>query len=342
VARCITNGVEIDHRAAIGTGTMKEDKAPLPHSAAAIERRRGAIAAVHVEGGLIMPQLWHMGPARRTASGPSPHVRSMRPSAHRGERDRAMLPEAYPDEMAADIEPMSDEDIADVIAGYARSARDARSVGIDGVAIHGGHGYLIDAFLWVGTNHRQDGWGGSIAARAGFGVAVVRAIGPDLPVVFRFSQCKIRDYGAATAQTPSELEAILTPLADAGVDLFAASTRLYDAPAFDGSERTLSGWAKKLTGRAVGRVGRSENLQSSLGGGTVALDNLVGVARRIGAGEFDLMETGRSLIMDRRSCRRRIPARLSRRAVSTPIKACIEGEHHGRPRRFYPVICKAR
>ncbi len=32
--------------------------------------------------------------------------------------------------------------------------------------LHGAHGYLLDAFLRDGTNHRTDGYGGSIENRA--------------------------------------------------------------------------------------------------------------------------------------------------------------------------------
>ena len=55
---------------------------------------------------------------------------------------------------------MTEREIEEVISAYARSARHARDCGFDGIAIHGGHGYLIDAFLWEATNRRTDSWGG--------------------------------------------------------------------------------------------------------------------------------------------------------------------------------------
>ena len=46
-----------------------------------------------------------------------------------------------------------------------------------------------------------------------------------------------------------------TPLAEAGVSMFHVSTRRYWLPAFDGSDRTLAGWTRHLTGLPVITVG---------------------------------------------------------------------------------------
>jgi 2,4-dienoyl-CoA reductase-like NADH-dependent reductase (Old Yellow Enzyme family) len=40
--------------------------------------------------------------------------------------------------------------------------------GIDGVELHGANGYLIDQFLQDNTNHRSDGYGGSVENRTRF------------------------------------------------------------------------------------------------------------------------------------------------------------------------------
>ena len=154
----------------------------------------------------------------------------------------------------------TDEDIADVVAGFGRAASDAAAAGFDGLALHGAHGYLIDAFLWGETNRRAAPWGGDAASRTRFAVEVVKAcraaIGEDMPLIFRFSQWKQQDFRAKLAGTPQELETILCPLADAGVDLFDASVRYFNTPAFPKeNELSLAGWAKKLTGKLSGAVG---------------------------------------------------------------------------------------
>ncbi|MER8256453.1 hypothetical protein ABS250_19200, partial [Acinetobacter nosocomialis] len=84
------------------------------------------------------------------------------------------------------------QDIQDVIEAFAQAARDAQAIGMDGVEIHGAHGYLIDQFFWEGSNQRTDEYGGSLANRSRFAIELVQAVraavGPDFPIIFRFSQ----------------------------------------------------------------------------------------------------------------------------------------------------------
>src|SRR6267154_4584804 len=61
------------------------------------------------------------------------------------------------------------------------------------------------------------------------------AIGPSRPIVFRFSQWKQQDFRARLANTPQELEEILGPVAEAGVDVFDASVRYFNRAEFEGS-----------------------------------------------------------------------------------------------------------
>jgi 2,4-dienoyl-CoA reductase-like NADH-dependent reductase (Old Yellow Enzyme family) len=117
------------------------------------------------------------------------------------------------------------------------------------VAIHGAHGYLIDTFLWNETNHRADAWGGDRRERSRFAAEVVRAVrrrwAKSLPIFFRFSQWKQQDFRARLANTPAELEEVLGPIADAGVDVFDGSVRYFDRAEFEGSPLNLSGWARR-------------------------------------------------------------------------------------------------
>jgi 2,4-dienoyl-CoA reductase-like NADH-dependent reductase (Old Yellow Enzyme family) len=192
-----------------------------------------------------------------------------------------------------------------VIAAYGRSAANAVAVGFDGIAIHGAHGYLPDAFLWAETNRRTDRWGGDHVARTCFAVELVRAIraaiGPAKPIVFRFSQWKQQDFKARLADTPAQLGEILGPIADAGVDVFDASTRYFDTPAFADSPLNLAGWAKKLTGRlamTVGGVGLDKGMYDTVKEGGRTTLNLDRLNARLAAGEFDLVGVGRSILND--------------------------------------------
>lgn len=305
VGLIITEGVGIDHPAALGKGSMGEDDMPLLHGDAALDRWRTVVERVHAADGMIFPQLWHQGVMREHFTGPYATAESMRPSGLWGPSDRAntAIP-SYLEAVLPPTRPMSDSEIGDVIAAFARSAANARDLGFDGIAIHGAHGYLLDTFFWSETNLRDDEWGGCLSDRARFGVEVVKAIRAvvgDLPIMMRYSQWKQQDYDARLAETPAELEMLLGPLADAGVDIFDASTRHYHHQAFDGSPLSLAGWTKKLTGKvamAVGGIGLGKDTKNSFVGLSDAVDNLPDVEARIDAGEFDLAGIGRSLLAD--------------------------------------------
>jgi len=200
---------------------------------------------------------------------------------------------------------MTDAEISAVIEGFARSAANAHALGFDAIALHGGHGYLLDSFLWAETNRRTDQWGGDLLRRTRLVREVVRAIRQvipaDKPIIYRLSQWKLQDYGAALAQTPEELGLIAGTLADSGVDIFDVSTRHFDAPAFAGSDMGLAGWVRKLTGKpvmTVGGIGFDKDLASSFVEPTTPIDNLGEVSRRFAVGEFDLVAIGRAALMD--------------------------------------------
>ena len=301
----ITEGVGPDHAAALGDGTTGGPALPVMYGEAALAGWKSVVDAVHAKGGKIAPQLWHMGPIRLAGTGPHPQAASVSPSGLWGPLDKTMLPPDYLDAVKATGQPMTDGEISDVIAGFARSAAYAHELGFDAIALHGGHGYLLDSFLWAETNHRTDHWGGDRLRRTRLAREVVRAIRQvipaDKPIIYRFSQWKLQDYGARLAETPDELAVIAGALADAGVDIFDVSTRHFDALAFAGSDMGLAGWVRKLTGRpvmTVGGIGFDKDLQSSFMEPTSVVDNLGEVARRFAAGEFDLVAIGRAALMD--------------------------------------------
>jgi 2,4-dienoyl-CoA reductase-like NADH-dependent reductase (Old Yellow Enzyme family) len=281
VGLIITEGVGVDHPSAIGHGTMGEENIPVLQGEAALGGWRKVVDSVHSAGGKIIPQLWHMGGLRTEGTPPHPQAKSMRAN------------------------DMGETEIADIIAAFVRSAANAKAAGFDGVALHGGHGYLIDSFLWAGTNTRDDAYGGDILRRTGFATELVKAIraevGPDFPILFRFSQWKLQDYDAKLAETPEELAVIVGVLASAGVDLFDVSTRVFSVPAFAGSDMGLAGWVKKLSGKptmTVGGIGFDKELAASFAQPTAAIDNLGEVVLRFEGGEFDLVALGRALLMD--------------------------------------------
>jgi 2,4-dienoyl-CoA reductase-like NADH-dependent reductase (Old Yellow Enzyme family) len=309
----ITEGVGIDHPAALGEAGLGENSIPVLAGEESVSAWRRVTDEVHASGGIIFPQLWHMGPMKEANTGPFPDAEPLRPSGLWGPAGRlTSLDAGYIERVMPATRPMTDSEIADVIAAYGRSARYAKAAGFDGIAIHGGHGYLIDAFLWAETNRRVDRWGDTLAARSRFAAEVVRAIrsaiGESMPITFRFSQWKQQDFRARLANDPHELEQILTPLAQAGVDIFEASTRYYNRAEFPGAEMNLAGWVKKVTGKlamAVGGIGIDKGFYDSMAGAeTSAQPDLAPLLERFSRNEFDLVGVGRSLLHDPNWARR--------------------------------------
>lgn len=290
VAGVITEGVAIDAK-----GSVAADTVPHFHGEQALAGWRKAVADVQAAGGAFIPQLWHVGGCTDFNFPDSPHDPLVSPSGLVG-----------PDMPGG--RPMTEEDIADVVASYARGAADAARIGCDAIELHAGHGYLFDQFFWSVTNRRDDRYGGpTIADRLQFAIEVLKAIraavGPELAVIFRVSQWKVYDYDAKIATNPTELEQWLGPLADAGVDIFHASERRFWEEAFPGSDLNLAGWVRKVTGRptiTVGSVGLSRDLMADFVEGTShpATDKLPELQRRFDRGDFDLVAIGRALLGD--------------------------------------------
>jgi 2,4-dienoyl-CoA reductase-like NADH-dependent reductase (Old Yellow Enzyme family) len=260
----------------------------------ALEGWRRVVDEVHAAGGRIVPQLWHVGMARnpKTQTVSHPELPSIGPSGL-----------VRPEKPAG--EAMSPARIAAVVDAFARAAEAARTLGFDGVELHGAHGYLIDQFLWAGTNVRTDAYGGDLLARARFAVEIVeavrRAVGPDFPVILRYSQWKQQDYAAKLASTPEDLGVLLRALCEAGVDVFHCSQRRFWEPEFEGSTLNLAGWTKRLTGRpviTVGSVGLSGEFIGAFRGESSEATPLDALLERLAADEFDLVAVGRALLVD--------------------------------------------
>lgn len=52
----------------------------------------------------------------------------------------------------------------------------AKRAGFDGIELHGANGYLVDNFLWDGSNQRTDEYGGSIENRSWFCLEIIDAL----------------------------------------------------------------------------------------------------------------------------------------------------------------------
>lgn len=278
-----------------GTGvardaSLNDANVPRFHGEKELAAWKVVVDEVHAAGGLIAPQLWHVGAAK----GKDVLGKIDSPSGLSKKGGNPFT------------EPMTDAEVADTIAAFASAAANAKHLGFDSIELHAAHGYLIDQFFWEGTNVRGDGFGGpTIGERSTFAAEILKAVraavGPDYPVIIRLSQWKQQDYAVKNAETPKELEAWLQPLADAGADIFHCSQRRFWEPEFEGSDLNFAGWTKKLTGAptiTVGSVGLSGEFIAAFGGEGSQPASIDGLLERLERGEFDLVGVGRALLQD--------------------------------------------
>ena len=287
VGLIVTEGTAINNPPAVN-----DPKVPHLFGDAALAGWAHVVAEVHAAGGRIMPQLWHVGMMRAPGESPNPEVMPFGPSGINCKGE-------------AIGEAPSAQEIETVIAAYGEAAGNAKRLGFDGVELHGAHGYLIDQFFWALTNRRTDRFGGDMVGRTRFGVEVIqacrRAVGPDFPIVLRFSQWKSVDYTVKLAETPDLLAKFLAPLVDAGVDMFHCSQRRFWEPEFDGSPLNFAGWTKKLSGKptiTVGSVGLDGDIMGSFSGKVISHIGLEQIIKMRENDEVDLVAVGRAILAD--------------------------------------------
>ena len=187
VALIVTGGI-----APAQSGVGMEGGATL-NDARQLAHHRIITDAVHNEGGKIALQILHTG---RYSYQPQ----LVAPSAIQAPINR-FTPHA-----------LSHKEILQLIEDFAHCAQLAREAGYDGVEIMGSEGYLINEFLALRTNQRDDDWGGDYARRMRFAVDVVRAVrqrvGNDFIIIYRLSMLDLVENGGTFAETVQLAQAI--------------------------------------------------------------------------------------------------------------------------------------
>jgi len=145
---------------------------PGIHSAEQIEGWRIVTKAVHVAGGYMVLQLWHVG----RISHPSFQPGGALPVAPSAIKPNAQAFTQKGFEPIPTPRALKTQEIPGIVLQYAEAAQNAMTAGFDGVEVHAANGYLIDQFLRDRTNKRSDRYGGSIENRARFLLEVMDAV----------------------------------------------------------------------------------------------------------------------------------------------------------------------
>lgn len=187
---------------------------------------------------------------------------------------------------------MTVAEIAEVVAAFGTAAARVEEAGVDAVEIHLGHGHLPQQFLSPASNHRTDGYGGSLANRLRFAREVVEsvlaAVSASLPVILRISGDEFLAGGLDLEQMLAATEPLVRGYP---VDLLHVSHSAYVATAsvatqiadmsfppmpFRHLPRAFKTAFPDLAILAVGRVDDLDNAQALLDAGDA---DLVALAR---------------------------------------------------------------
>jgi 2,4-dienoyl-CoA reductase-like NADH-dependent reductase (Old Yellow Enzyme family) len=269
--------VEQDGRSWQGIGAAHDGHLSSLHRLAEAMRAAGGLAILQIyDGGRIAkPELI----GEQCLRAPSA-VASLRPGAK------------TPRAMTAD-------EVASLIASFRKAACLAREAGFDGVEIHGANHYAVHQFFSPRANHRVDQWGGTLAKRMNFPLAVAQAVrdalGPKLIAGFRVTPFESEPDG----YTLEDAKLLCHELARLGLDYISVSlddyrnsrpageTRVYNGPV----ERSYTPTMSPITEFARVIAGRSAVMAS---GGVKTCMDAEG-AIKMGA---DLVAVGRAVVVD--------------------------------------------
>ena len=136
---------------------------------------------------------------------------------------------------------LTENEVEDMVENFVEAALRCEKAGLDGVEIHGAHGYLVSQFLGKKSNRREDKWGGSkIFQRAEFLLQIIRRIrnraNKEFLIFVRISP----ELGDIGVEIEEALE-LANILADEDIDSLHVSVwDIYASSRFDSDQRMLT------------------------------------------------------------------------------------------------------
>lgn len=187
---------------------------------------------------------------------------------------------------------MTTEEVREMVQKFVRAAVILKGAGLDGVEIHGAHGYLINQFFSPHTNRRIDEYGGSFENRMRFGAEIVTGIrescGRNFAISIRLTLDEHTGYGFHL----DEGVKIAKYFADLGIDMISASNGTYESMETNlESSRYAQGW----------RVYLAEAVKQVVDIPVVGVGNLREpqvIEDIIAAGKCDFAAIGRGLVAE--------------------------------------------
>lgn len=262
----------------------------LSRMANAVHQHGAKIATQLHHGGLVAAQDMKEGRPIWVPSYPAPTVSDLGKSLLDSEMKAFLNADAPPPELHV----MQQADINALVEQFAAAAARAKRAGIDGIEIHGGHGYIISSFLSPALNQRQDKYGGSLKNRARLLLEILAAIrdrvGSDYPVWVKLDS---EEFGKAEGTTIADAQQTAILVEAAGADAINASAYHDTSRGALHSESNIPHVPGRLVANATA-------IKNSVKIPVITSGRLeLGVANtHIGNRKFDFLGMGRKLLAD--------------------------------------------
>ncbi|KAH7012539.1 NADPH dehydrogenase [Microdochium trichocladiopsis] len=192
---------------------------------------------------------------------------------------------------------MTTADISRVVEHFADAAKLMAEADLDGIELHGAHGYLLSQFLSAESNMRTDEYGGSALKRAAMPVEVIKAVRAAVPSAFIIG-FKLDSVDYQTTDELADCIEQFRAIAEAGVDFIEISGGTYGDPVMvDGppkSSRTKAREAYFLHFAETFRLS-FPNVPLMVTGG---FHSRKGMEEAVTGGGTDLIGVGRAAVME--------------------------------------------
>src|SRR6201996_1381801 len=141
---------------------------------------------------------------------------------------------------------MTGNEVENLIASFGQAASLARKAGFDGVEVHGANHYGVHQFFSPRANRRDDHWGGTLAKRMNFPLAVAQAVraalGPELVAGFRVTPFEAESDG----YTLDDAKLLCHELAGLKLDYISVSLDNYRKARPTGEARVYNGPVQEI------------------------------------------------------------------------------------------------
>jgi 2,4-dienoyl-CoA reductase-like NADH-dependent reductase (Old Yellow Enzyme family)/thioredoxin reductase len=228
------------------------------------------VDAIHAEERLACLHLNHAGAAANPkAAGTTPKAPSGVTCPTTGEKS----------------EPLNEQEIETIIAGYSLAALIAQKAGFDLIEIQAGHGYLVSQFLNKKINKRTDQFGRDKLLFARKAISAVKESAPGLPCILRISGNEMSsEFGIER----EDLQPLFDVARETGIaaihvgmgsSCFSPPWYFHHASLPDKPQSEALSWLRTQTSLPIivaGRMGRKERVLEIMGND---LADLVAVGR---------------------------------------------------------------